>query len=90
MVMASACLPTIFRAVEIDGEPYWDGGYMGNPVLFPFFYETDATDVVLIQINPIARKGTPTTVSEILGRIDEITFNASLLQEFAPSISSRG
>jgi NTE family protein len=82
MVMASACLPTIFRAVEIDGVPYWDGGYMGNPVLFPFFYETDTTDVVLIQINPIARKGTPTTVSEILGRIDEITFNASLLQEF--------
>ena len=82
MVMASACLPTIFRAVEIDGVPYWDGGYMGNPVLFPFFYETETTDVVLIQINPIARKGTPTTVSEILGRIDEITFNASLLQEF--------
>jgi len=82
MVMASACLPTIFRAVEIDGVPYWDGGYMGNPVLFPFFYETDTTDVVLIQINPIERKGTPTTVAEILARIDEITFNASLLQEF--------
>ena len=82
MVMASACLPTIFRAVEIDGVPYWDGGYMGNPVLFPFFYETDTTDVVLVQINPIARKGTPTTVAEILGRIDEITFNSSLLQEF--------
>jgi NTE family protein len=82
MVMASACLPTVFRAVEIDGVPYWDGGYMGNPVLFPFFTETDTTDVVLIQINPIERKGTPDTVAEILGRIDEITFNSSLLQEF--------
>jgi len=63
---------------------------MGNPVLFPFFYETDTTDVVLIQINPIERKGTPTTVAEILARIDEITFNASLLQEFRAIDSSRG
>ena len=55
---------------------------MGNPALFPFFTETDVADVILVQINPIARKGTPTTVSEILGRIDEITFHASLLQEF--------
>jgi NTE family protein len=82
MVLASACLPTVFRAVEIDGVPYWDGGYMGNPVLFPFFTETDTSDVVLVQINPIERKGTPDTVAEILGRIDEITFNSSLLQEF--------
>jgi NTE family protein len=82
MVMASACLPTVFRAVTIDGVPYWDGGYMGNPVLFPFFYETDTLDVVLVQINPIERKGTPESVAEILGRIDEITFNSSLLQEF--------
>jgi len=82
MVVASACLPTLFRAVTIDGVPYWDGGYMGNPVLFPFFYETETTDVVLVQINPIERKGTPESVAEILGRIDEITFNASLLQEF--------
>ncbi len=82
MVMASACLPTVFRAVEIDGVPYWDGGYMGNPVLFPFFTETETTDVILVQINPIERKGAPDTVAEILGRIDEITFNSSLLQEF--------
>jgi NTE family protein len=81
MVMASACLPTVFRAVEIDGKPYWDGGYMGNPVLFPFFYETDCADVVLVQINPIMRKGAPTTHAEIMNRIDEITFNAPLLQE---------
>jgi NTE family protein len=82
MVLASACLPTVFRAVTIDGVPYWDGGFMGNPVLFPFFYETSTLDVVLIQINPIERKGTPASVTEILGRIDEITFNAALLQEF--------
>ncbi|MGO9392679.1 patatin-like phospholipase family protein [Rhodoblastus sp.] len=82
MVVASACLPTVFRAVMIDGVPYWDGGFMGNPVLFPFFYETETTDVVLVQINPIERKGTPESVAEILGRIDEITFNSSLLQEF--------
>jgi NTE family protein len=82
MVVASACLPTVFRAVMIDGVPYWDGGFMGNPVLFPFFYETETLDVVLVQINPIERKGTPDTVAGILGRIDEITFNSSLLQEF--------
>ena len=82
MVMASACLPTLFRAVEIEGKPYWDGGYMGNPVLFPFFYETDCADIVLVQINPIVRKGAPGTHAEIMGRIDEITFNAPLLQEF--------
>ncbi len=82
MLMASACLPTIFRAVEIDGVPYWDGGYMGNPVLFPFFYETETADIILIQINPIVRKGAPDTTAEIMGRIDEITFNAPLLQEF--------
>lgn len=82
MVMASACLPTVFQAVEIEGEPYWDGGYMGNPVLFPFFTETDCADIVLVQINPVARQGTPDTAIEIMSRIDEITFNAPLLQEF--------
>jgi len=82
MLMASACLPTVFKAVEIDGVPYWDGGYMGNPVLFPFFTETDSPDIVLIQINPIERKGAPDTAAEIMGRINEITFNAPLLQEF--------
>lgn len=82
MVMASACLPTVFRAVEVEGKPYWDGGYMGNPVLFPFFTETDCADIVLVQINPIVRRGTPDTAIEIMSRIDEITFNAPLLQEF--------
>jgi len=82
MVMASACLPTLFPAVVIDGAPYWDGGYMGNPVLFPFFTETETADIILVQINPIVRKGVPKTAAEIMGRIDEITFNAPLLQEF--------
>ncbi len=82
MVMASACLPTLFPAVVIDGVPYWDGGYMGNPALFPLFTETETADIVLVQINPIVRKGVPTTAHDIMGRIDEITFNAPLLQEF--------
>jgi NTE family protein len=82
MLMASACLPSVFKAVEIDGIPYWDGGYMGNPVLFPFFTETDCEDVVLVQINPIERRETPRNVRDILSRLDEITFNAPLLQEF--------
>lgn len=81
-VMASACLPHMFHAVEIDGIPYWDGGYGGNPVLYPFFYASKVEDVLLVQINPILREGTPRTSQEISNRIDEITFNASLLGEF--------
>jgi NTE family protein len=82
MVMASACLPTVFKAVEVEGESYWDGGYMGNPALFPFFTETDTLDVVLVQINPIERKEVPTSARGIVNRLNEITFNAALLQEF--------
>lgn len=82
VVMASACLPTIFKAVEIDGVPYWDGGYGGNPALFPFFYTSSVEDVLLVQINPILRKGAPTGAREIQARVDEITFNAALLREF--------
>jgi NTE family protein len=81
-VMASACLPTMFRAVEIDGVPYWDGGYLGNPVIFPFFGTTTTEDVLVVQINPLVRKKTPTSSSEIINRINEITFNSSLLAEF--------
>jgi NTE family protein len=81
-VMASACLPTMFRAVEIDGVPYWDGGYLGNPVIFPFFGTTTTEDVLVVQINPLVRKKTPTSASEIINRINEITFNSSLLDEF--------
>jgi NTE family protein len=82
VVMASACLPQIFQAVEIEGVPYWDGGYGGNPALFPFFYANATEDVLLVQINPVTREGAPRTANEIQDRIDEITFNAALLREF--------
>lgn len=81
MVMASACLPNLYQAVEIDGVPYWDGGYMGNPVLFPFYDETDVADTIVIQINPIERIGVPKTPQEIQNRVNEISFNSSLLKE---------
>jgi NTE family protein len=79
--MASACLPFLFRAVEIDGEAYWDGGYMGNPPLFPLIDETDARDIVIVQINPFTRSDVPRTAYEIENRLNEITFNASLMKE---------
>ncbi|MGD0420166.1 MAG: patatin-like phospholipase family protein [Xanthobacteraceae bacterium] len=81
-LMASACLPLLFRAVEIDGIPYWDGGYLANPVIFPFFGTTTTEDVVVVQINPLMRQATPTSASEIMNRINEITFNSSLLSEY--------
>ncbi len=80
-LLASACLPHLFRAVEIDGEPYWDGGYSGNPALWPLVYETDAMDVMLIKVNPLTREATPDTAAEIADRIAEITFNAGLVSE---------
>jgi NTE family protein len=80
-VMASACLPFLFQAVEIDGVPYWDGGYMGNPVLYPLIDHSPSPDIVIVQINPVRRPGTPRTAREILNRVNEITFNASLLRE---------
>ncbi len=80
-VMASACLPRLFQSVVISGVPYWDGGYSGNPPLWPLFYETDCRDAVIIQINPIERKATPQSPMEISNRMDEISFNASLLAE---------
>ncbi|QKV19852.1 patatin-like phospholipase family protein [Oricola thermophila] len=82
VVMASACLPTLFKAVEIDGVPYWDGGFGGNPALFPFFYENGTQDCLLVQINPIETRKTPRTALEIQERMNEITFNAGLLREF--------
>ena len=81
VVLASACLPYLFQAVEIDGEHYWDGGYMGNPVLYPLFYYTESRDVVILHINPIEREGPPTLSSEIANRVNEITFNSSLIKE---------
>lgn len=80
-VMASACLPYMFQAVEIDNVPYWDGGYMGNPVLSPFFKRCEARDIVIVQINPNFRPRTPTTAREIQDRINEISFNAPLVRE---------
>ncbi len=80
-VMASACLPFLFQAVEIDGVPYWDGGYMGNPVLAPFFERDTCTDVLIVQVNPIERPQTPRTAREISDRVNEISFNAPLLRE---------
>ncbi|MEM9763877.1 MAG: patatin-like phospholipase family protein [Pseudomonadota bacterium] len=80
-VLASACLPLMFKAVEIDGHHYWDGGFMGNPVLFPFVDESPTEDIVIIQINPVVREGVPMTAREIVNRMNEITFNASLLRE---------
>ena len=81
VVMASAALPLLFRAVEIDGVPYWDGGYMGNPVLFPLYHTTETEDLLIVQINPLRRDGVPTSAKEIMNRINEITFNSSLLAE---------
>lgn len=81
-IMASACLPYVFQAVEIDGVPYWDGGYMGNPALFPLFYKTACPDVVIVQINPIERPGAPRTARDIQNRLNEITFNGALMGEF--------
>ena len=81
VVLASACLPQVFQAVEINGEHYWDGGYMGNPVLYPLFYYTESRDVVILHINPIERPGPPTTSADIANRLNEITFNSSLIKE---------
>lgn len=80
-ILASACLPFLFQAVEIDGTPYWDGGYMGNPPLWPLFDCADSDDVVLVQINPLTVDKVPRTAREIADRLNEITFNASLLRE---------
>lgn len=80
-VMASACLPQLFQAVEIDGAPYWDGGFTGNPALFPLFGVEASRDIVIVQINPVERAGAPRTPTEITARVNEITFNNSLLSE---------
>ena len=81
-VMASAALPFVFRAVEIDGVPYWDGGYTANPPILPFFRTTRTEDVVVVQINPVERAETPTSAQEILNRVNEISFNAPLIAEY--------
>lgn len=81
VVLASACLPLLFQAVEIDGEAYWDGGFAGNPSLLPLIIESPADDLLLVQINPHLRESVPTTARDILDRMNEVTFNTSLLKE---------
>jgi NTE family protein len=80
-LLASACLPQMFQAVEIDGEAYWDGGYSGNPTISPLVRECSAHDTILVQINPVERPGTPRSAGEILSRVNEVSFNAPLLKE---------
>ena len=80
-ILASACLPFLFQAVEIDGEHYWDGGYMGNPALYPLIYNCSSADIVIVHINPITRSEVPRTAPDILNRINEISFNSSLMRE---------
>ena len=81
VLLASACLPTLFQAVEIDGEAYWDGGFVGNPTITPLVRECDSQDTILVQINPRERPGTPRTAAEILNRLNEVSFNAALMKE---------
>ncbi|MFO0996724.1 MAG: patatin-like phospholipase family protein [Alphaproteobacteria bacterium] len=80
-ILASACLPMLFRAVEIEGEHYWDGGYMGNPAIFPLLYECEASDVVIVEVNPIRTERVPETAREILDRMNNISFNSTLMRE---------
>jgi NTE family protein len=80
-VMASAALPLLFRAVEIGGVPYWDGGYGANPAILPLLESAPGADVLVVQINPLVRRTTPRSSQEIMDRVNEITFNASLAAE---------
>ena len=80
-MLASACLPTLFQAVEIDGEYYWDGGYVGNPPIYPLIYETGSSDVLVVHINPFYVPKLPRTAGDIMDRINEISFNSSLVSE---------
>ena len=80
-VLASACLPFLYQAVEIDGEYYWDGGYMGNPALFPLIYSCQSRDILIVHVNPLERPEKPTSAREIMNRMNEISFNSSLMRE---------
>ena len=81
VLLASACLPTLFQAIEIDGESYWDGGYSGNPTITPLVRECRSQDTILVQINPVERPGLPRSARDILNRLNEVSFNAVLLKE---------
>ena len=80
-LLASACLPHLFHAVEIDGEHYWDGGFMGNPAMFPLLYNCEASDIVLIEINPISIEKLPDSARAIIDRMNSISFNATMMRE---------
>lgn len=81
VLLASACLPTMFQAIEIDGQPYWDGGYSGNPTMTPLVRECKSEDTLIVAINPMERPGTPRSAQEIMNRLNEISFNSTLLKE---------
>jgi len=81
VLLASACLPTMFQAIEIDDDVYWDGGYSGNPTITPLVQECRSRDTILVQINPVERSGTPRSARDILNRLNEVSFNAVLLKE---------
>ncbi len=81
VLLASACLPTLFQAIEIDGESYWDGGYSGNPTITPLVRECRSKDTILVQINPVERPESPRSARDILNRLNEVSFNAVLLKE---------
>jgi NTE family protein len=81
VLLASACLPTLFQAIEIDGEAYWDGGYVGNPTITPLVRECVSSDTILVQVNPVERPGTPRSAREILDRLNEVSFNSPLMKE---------
>jgi NTE family protein len=81
VLLASACLPTLFHAIEIDGEAYWDGGYVGNPTITPLVRECASSDTILVQVNPVERTGAPRSAREILDRLNEVSFNSPLMKE---------
>lgn len=80
-ILASACIPTVFQAVEIEGEAYWDGGYTGNPALFPLYEPDLPDDIVIVSINPLRRDKVPESPMEIQNRVNEISFNSALMGE---------
>lgn len=81
VLLASSCLPHLFQAVTIEGEPYWDGGYLANPPLWPLFYEDTPDDILLMTLNPFERREAPRAAGEIVDRLNEVVFNAPLAAE---------
>ncbi|HLD95840.1 MAG TPA: patatin-like phospholipase family protein [Alphaproteobacteria bacterium] len=80
-LQATACLPTLHHAITVDGDHYWDGGFIGNPAFFPLIYDTQSSDILYIKLNPLNRATLPTSTREISDRLNEITNNASVVRE---------